>query len=64
MNLTVRNTKIECVSVTIYDDDLLEGTETFSVRISLASGAPDTVNISLNHADVFILDDEMGKPIN
>ncbi len=63
MNLEVRNDINECVRVTVYDDDLLEGTETFSVRISLATGAPDAVSIAINRADVFILDDDLGKLI-
>ncbi len=62
MNLTVVRNDDECVNVTIYDDDLLEGTESFSVRISLATEVPD-VSIDINRADVFILDDEVGKLI-
>ncbi len=62
MNLTVVRNDDECVNITIYDDDLLEGTESFSIRIALATEVPD-VSIDINRADVFILDDEVGKLI-
>ncbi len=45
--------------ISIFNDDLLESTEYFSVTITLIPEESDNVTVSNGQAEIYIIDDEL-----
>ena len=52
------STHRQCFEVNITDDRVLEETEIFRLRLTLAEGSSISVNINPNTSDVEIIDDD------